>query len=56
MPLICISYSSNDSVKVKRLAAVLKQEQDIQIWIDTERILPGDDIIKTMKQGIQETD
>lgn len=56
MPLVFISYSSNDSVKVKRLAAVLKQEQDIQIWIDTERILPGDDIVKAMKQGIRESD
>jgi hypothetical protein len=34
----------------------LKQEQDIQIWIDTERILPGDDIVNAMKQGIQESD
>ena len=56
MALVFISYSSNDSVKAERLAAVLKQEQDIQIWIDTERILPGDDIVKAMKQGIQEAD
>lgn len=56
MPLVFISYSSNDTVKVKRLAAILKQEQDIQIWIDTERILSGDDIVKAMKQGSRESD
>ncbi len=56
MPLIFISYSTNDTVKVKRLAEALKQKPDIQIWIDTERILPGDDIVEAMQQGIREAD
>ena len=56
VPLVFISYSNNDRVKVERLVAVLKQEQDIQIWIDTEIILPGDDIVTVMKQGIKEAD
>lgn len=56
MQLIFISYSSNDRVKVERLAEALKKEQDIQIWIDSERIFPGNDIVEAMKQGIREAD
>jgi hypothetical protein len=56
VPLVFISYSHNDNVKVERLAEALQQERDIQIWIDTERILPGDDIVEAMKQGIRESD
>lgn len=56
MPLIFISYSSNDREKVKRLAEALRQERDVQVWIDTERILPGDDIVEEMKKGIREAD
>lgn len=41
---------------MKRLAQALRQERDVQAWIDTERILPGDDIVEEMKKGIREAD
>jgi hypothetical protein len=52
MPLVFISYSNNDNVKVERLVEALRQEQDIQIWIDTDRILPGDDIVEAIRRDI----
>ena len=40
MTKLFISYSSNDIIKVGRLVKVLRREKSIEIWIDTERILP----------------
>ena len=56
MAKVFISYSSNDIIKVGRLVKVLRQEKSIEIWVDTERILPGDDLIEKMKEGIREAD
>jgi len=56
MPLVFISYSSDDRQKVERLAKTLQAEKDIEIWMDTERILPGDDIVEEMKEGIRDAD
>jgi len=56
MPLVFISYSSDDRQKVERLAKTLQAEKDIEIWMDTERILPGDDIVEEMKEGIRNAD
>jgi len=56
MTKVFISYSSNDIIKVGRLVKVLRQEKSIEIWVDTERILPGDDLIEKMKEGIREAD
>ncbi|MFQ5825129.1 MAG: toll/interleukin-1 receptor domain-containing protein [bacterium] len=56
MPLIFISYSSNDWKKVEKLVKTLRQERDIKIWIDSERILPGDDFVDKMKKGIRKAE
>ena len=55
MALVFISYSSNDVVKVERLTKALKEE-NIQVWIDTEKIFPGDDFLEEMKKGISKAD
>jgi hypothetical protein len=49
---VLISYSSNDQEKVERLAEALRQEKDIQVWLDTTNIYPGDDFLEEIKKGI----
>lgn len=56
MPLVFISYSSNDRFKADRLASALCQESDIAVWIDTQKILPGDDLVEEMRDGIEQAD
>jgi multimeric flavodoxin WrbA len=56
MPSVFISYSSNAQVKVERLAEVLRQEQDMKVWLDTTDIYPGDDILEEIKKGIRAAD
>jgi hypothetical protein len=53
VPSVFISYSSNDLVKVERLAEALRQEKDITVWLDTTNIYPGDDFLEEMKKGIR---
>jgi predicted adenine nucleotide alpha hydrolase (AANH) superfamily ATPase len=53
---VFISYSSNDQVKVERLAETLRQEKDITVWLDTTNIYPGDDFLEEMKEGIRVAD
>ncbi len=48
---IFVSYSSNDIDKVNRLVSELKQK-GAKIWFDDEQILPGDDLIQKMSEGI----
>lgn len=48
---IFISYSSNDADKVGRLVDALKAK-GANLWFDNEQILPGDDFIQKMRQGI----
>jgi hypothetical protein len=48
---IFISYSSNDVVKVRRLVEALKNKGG-NLWFDEEQILPGDDLIQIMSDGI----
>ena len=50
---IFISYSKNDSVKVGRLVEALKAKGAL-LWFDEEQILPGDDIIQRMSEGISQ--
>jgi hypothetical protein len=56
MPSVFISYSSNDLVKVERLAEALTQEQGIAVWLDTTNVYPGDDFLEEMKKGIRGAD
>jgi len=53
MAEIFISYSNNDKAKVKRLVSELKQK-GAKIWFDDEQILPGDDLIQKMSEGIDQ--
>jgi hypothetical protein len=53
---VLISYSSNDQVKVERLAAALRQEKDIKVWLDSTNIYPGDDFLEEIKKGIRAAD
>lgn len=48
---IFISYSSNDRVKVSKLAQEL-QLKGMKVWFDDEQIIPGDDLIEKIKNGI----
>jgi hypothetical protein len=56
VPAVFISYSSNDLVKVERLAEALGDEKDITVWLDTTNIYPGDDFLEEIKKGIREAD
>jgi hypothetical protein len=56
VPSVFISYSSNDLLKVERLAEALREEQGIAVWLDTTNIYPGDDFLEEMKKGIREAD
>ena len=51
MTEIFISYSSKDNEKVGRLVKELKSK-GAKLWFDDEQILPGDDLIEKMSEGI----
>jgi hypothetical protein len=53
---VFISYSSNDQGKVERLAAALRQEQGIAVWLDSTNVYPGDDFLEEIKKGIRAAD
>lgn len=48
---IFISYSSNDREKVSKLAHEL-QLKGMKVWFDDEQIIPGDDLIEKIRNGI----
>ena len=48
-----MSYSSNDTEKVRRLVSEPKSK-GAKIWFDEEQILPGDDLIQKMSEGIDQ--
>ncbi len=50
---VFISYSSNDAEKVGRLVEALKSK-GADLWFDDEQILPGDDLIQKMSEGISQ--
>ena len=54
MTEIFISYSNNDKVKVGRLVKELKS-RGAKLWFDEEQILPGDDYIEKMRDGVQKS-
>ena len=53
MAKIFVSYSNKDKAKVKRLVSELKQK-GAKIWFDDVQILPGDDLIQKMSEGIDQ--
>ena len=48
---VYISYASNDKVKVTRLVREL-QDHGIRVWFDEDQVLPGDDLLEKMADGI----
>ena len=50
---VFVSYASPDAPKVTKLVRVLKDE-GITVWFDAEQILPGDDILEKMRNGINQ--
>jgi hypothetical protein len=51
---IFVSYSSNDRKKVSRLVTELRAE-GANLWFDDEQMLPGDDLVEKMKEGISQS-
>lgn len=56
MPLVFISYASDDEAKARKLARALKRAKDIRVWIDFEQIDFGDDFLDAMTSGIKRAD
>jgi hypothetical protein len=47
-----ISYSSKDKEAVARIAADMRAS-GVPYWLDTEQIMPGDSVSKTLDQALQ---
>ncbi|NIR44895.1 MAG: toll/interleukin-1 receptor domain-containing protein [Gemmatimonadetes bacterium] len=56
MPLVFISYASDDEAKAVKLARALRRAKDIDVWIDIEQIEPADDFLDKMTDGIKRAD
>ena len=56
MKKVFVSYSSQDREKVIELVKALRKQKDIQVWFDEDEILPGDDFLSAMKDGINACD
>lgn len=52
---VFISYSHNDAVKVRHIADVM-QSAGLNIWIDTQELDAGDNILEKVLSGIDESD
>jgi hypothetical protein len=53
MPTAFISHTAGDDAFVERLAARLA-EAGIDVWLDSGRIRPGDDIIEKIEEGLSD--
>ena len=51
MPKVFISHSSADDPFVERLRKRL-EAASVEVWIDSRRIVPGDDILEKVEQGL----
>jgi 5'-deoxynucleotidase YfbR-like HD superfamily hydrolase len=49
---VFISHTSSDDPFVEKLASDLRRE-NIDVWVDHGKILPGDDIIRKIEEGIK---
>jgi hypothetical protein len=56
MKKVFVSYSGEDREKAAELVDALRKEEDIKVWFDRDEILPGDDFLDEMKEGIEECD
>ena len=52
---IYVSYSHHDRPLVERIVARL-EEDGHQVWIDTQSLVPGDNILQKMEQGLEAAD
>lgn len=48
---VFISYSGNDEDKVEKLVSQL-QNENLDVWFDQERLMPGEDLKPAIKNGI----
>ena len=53
MRKVFVSYSSEDRESVAELVGELRKHEDIRVWFDEDEILPGDDFLHKMKEGIE---
>ena len=51
---VFISYSHNDSAFARRLEDALRAKS-IDVWIDSQEILPGDSLIEKIREGIDKS-
>ena len=49
---VFVSYSGNDELKAERLVEELRT-YNIDVWIDKEMLVPGDDLKPNIKEGIE---
>jgi hypothetical protein len=54
MPKVFISHRSADLALVKKLSSELKAHGN-EVWLDDEKILPGDSIVGQIEDGLAES-
>jgi tetratricopeptide (TPR) repeat protein len=52
MPSVFLSHSSRDKPFVRELAAFLGQDPPMTVWLDEGEILPGQNIVDKIRQGL----
>ena len=52
MPSVFLSHSSVDKPFVRELAAFLRQDPQITVWLDEAEIAPGDNIVTEIAAGL----
>ena len=52
-PLIFLSHAGEDSQPAKELAVHLKQA-GLEVWLDVERLKPGDRWMEEIEEGLQQ--
>ena len=53
MPMIFLSHAGEDTPAAKELAGALRQA-GLEVWLDVERLRPGDRWMEGIEQGLQE--
>jgi hypothetical protein len=52
MVSLFLSHSSKDKPFVRELAASLRQDPPMTVWLDEGEILPGQNIVNSIRQGL----